>query len=256
MRTRPASAAGPGRRSLGEGGFTIVELVISTAITLGVTSAIFGLIHPAQGTFQAQPEISDMHQRLRVGIDTLAKDLLMAGAGLSVAKVAPVVPYRTGEQDSDTDLAVFYRPDAITTLYVPWAETEIVSHTYYLKSDPATGMSQLMHYDGAQSDFPVVDHVVRLAFEYFDTDAAPLDPAILQDGPWVPDDPEATTFDADLLRIRRIRVLVRVEAALASMRGPAGTLFTHGGTSTAAQRYVPDQEIRFDVAPRNMNRDR
>ena len=28
-----------------------------------------------------QPEVSDLQQRLRVGIDTLQKDLVMAGAG-------------------------------------------------------------------------------------------------------------------------------------------------------------------------------
>ena len=38
-------------------------------------------MNPAQGTFRVQPEVSDLQQRLRVGIDTLQKDLVMAGAG-------------------------------------------------------------------------------------------------------------------------------------------------------------------------------
>ena len=37
------------------------------------------------------------------------------------------------------------------------------------------------------------------------------------------------------------------------MRGPAGTLFRRAGTSGAGQHYVPDQEIAFDITPRNMN---
>jgi hypothetical protein len=37
------------------------------------------------------------------------------------------------------------------------------------------------------------------------------------------------------------------------MRGPAGTLFHRAGTSGAGQHYVPDQEISFDITPRNMN---
>jgi len=41
--------------------------------------------------------------------------------------------------------------------------------------------------------------------------------------------------------------------AMASLRGPAGILFAHGGTATSAHRYVPDQEIRFDITPRNLN---
>jgi len=233
-------------------GFTIIELLWSTAITLGVTAAILGLSLRAQGTFQAQPEVSDMHQRLRVGIDALVKDLLMAGAGLPPGTVAPVTPARAG----DADLGILYRADAISMLYVPWAAMTPASHTYYLDRDLTTNTPQLRYSDGAETDLPLVDHVVGLEFEYFDGDGAPLDPASLQDGPWVPDDPEVTTFDADLLRIRRVRVRLRVEAGLASMRGPSGALFTRGGTATAMERYVPDREIQFDVAPRNMNRDR
>jgi prepilin-type N-terminal cleavage/methylation domain-containing protein len=76
---------------------------------------------------------------------------------------------------------------------------------------------------------------------------------MLTDGPWCPDASAANRFDADLLRVRRIRVTLRVESAVASLRGPAGVLFRRGGTSRAAERLVPDQEIRFDVTPRNLN---
>jgi hypothetical protein len=41
--------------------------------------------------------------------------------------------------------------------------------------------------------------------------------------------------------------------AAAALRGPAGVLFKYGGTSQGAERFVPDQEISFDVTPRNMN---
>jgi hypothetical protein len=50
-----------------------------------------------------------------------------------------------------------------------------------------------------------------------------------------------------------VRVKLRVQVAVDSLRGPAGTLFRYGGTSSGAERYVPDQEIAFDVTPRNMN---
>ena len=56
-----------------------------------------------------------------------------------------------------------------------------------------------------------------------------------------------------MLRVRQIRITLRVQVANAVLRGPAGTLFRHGGTSRGGERYVPDQEVRFDVAPRNMN---
>lgn len=80
-----------------------------------------------------------------------------------------------------------------------------------------------------------------------------LDAAQLSDGPWCPDDGAAEKWDADLLRIRTVVVLLRVQAAGAALRGPAGALFTHGGTATVSQRWAPDLEIRFRVAPRNVN---
>jgi hypothetical protein len=174
-----------------------------------------------------------------------------------------------------------------------------------------------MHYDGYQTDLPIVDNVVSLAFEYFGEPAPPtllpnkalsdprgpwttygpkppalastisaewgpgancvflvdingaqvprlatlaagvgqvkLDPAIFQDGPFCPDSAKQQRYDADLLRIRRVRVKLRVQAAVASLRGPAGVLFKYGGSAQGGERFVPDQEISFDVTPRNMN---
>jgi hypothetical protein len=76
---------------------------------------------------------------------------------------------------------------------------------------------------------------------------------MLSDGPFCPDNVKSNRFDADLLRIRRVRATVRVQAALASLRGPAGTLFMKGGIGTNPSRFVPDQEVSFDVTPRNLN---
>jgi hypothetical protein len=60
-------------------------------------------------------------------------------------------------------------------------------------------------------------------------------------------------WDADLLRIRKVAVTIRVQAAVAALRGPASTLFTHGGTSRGGNKWAPDQEVRFQVTPRNLN---
>ncbi len=387
-----------------EEGFTIIEMLVAVAIMMAVTGAVFSLVNPAHGVFQTQPEVADVQQRLRVSVDTLTRDLSMAGAGIStgtaagplVSYFAPVMPYRRGEVGDDGRTGTFYRPDAISILYVPStsAQTtaigaidlgselviaarvncglsvhdrlcgftedmrvllfdprgafdtatvtdvqgqslrvrhgplssgydrgdtivaEVASHTYYLKADTSTNTFQLMHYDGYQTDRPVVDNVVKMAFEYFGAPEPPrmmpdvstsatevrattygplpppldadepsdswpagencvfavasgshvsrlptvapgttpvrLDPAMLRDGPWCPDATHAMRFDADLFRVRRVRVVVRVQAAAASMRGPTGVLFTRGGTRSSAERFVPDQEIRMDVTPRNM----
>ena len=80
-----------------------------------------------------------------------------------------------------------------------------------------------------------------------------LTAAQLTDGPWCPTAASENRWDADLLRIRKIVATVRVQAAAAALRGPASALFRTGGSSTSSDRWVPDQEIRFEVSPRNLN---
>lgn len=194
---------------------------------------------------------------------------------------------------------------------------QVVSHTYYLKSDTATDTYQLMRYDGGSNfDLAVADHVVGLTFDYYGdpqpprlekpvTDPAgpwttygpkPPEPGVtsttyppgencafefdvanfrhvqrlgvigtggntlvrlteaqLTDGPWCPDATNPNRWDADLIRIRKVAVTLRVQSAVAGLRGPAGLLFAHGGTARGGQRYAPDQEIRFQVSPRNLD---
>ncbi|HZT75597.1 MAG TPA: prepilin-type N-terminal cleavage/methylation domain-containing protein [Vicinamibacterales bacterium] len=81
----------------------------------------------------------------------------------------------------------------------------------------------------------------------------PLSAAQLTDGPWCPDAANANRWDADLLRVRAVGVQLRVQAAIAALRGPAGVLFTVAGTGRDASRWVPDREVTFRVSPRNMN---
>lgn len=395
-----------------ERGFSLAEMLVASLIMITVTGAVFTLMNPSQGTYRTQPEVSDMQQRLRVGVDALTKDLVMAGAGTYTGSgagalsyyFAPVMPYRIGEVN-DPASGIYFRPaagapdasSAISMMYVPPTPsqttiredmpqpsselkveaqancppnkteqlcgfkqgmaalifdntgsfdplvvtqvqdaalhlqhkndlskrysvgaviTQAALHTYYLQSDDTTKTYQLRHYDGSETDLPVVDNVVKLEFEYYGEPRAPrllpnkslsdtvgpfttygpkppalgvdyngdtwpagencvylvqggahvprlpdlatgnghvrLTQAMLTDGPWCPDGDKVQRYDADLLRVRRIRVRLRVQAP-ETFRGPAGTLFRKAGTSGAGQQFVPDQELAFDITPRNMN---
>jgi hypothetical protein len=386
-------------------GFSLVELLLASLITLVVVGGAFELAAPAQRMFQAQPEAADMQQRMRVSVDALRRDLVMAGAGMYVGPapgplsdtIAPVMPFKAFGDTPDQAQNVFFRSDAISFLYVPstpsqtrlsaalaagaldplietpqncplptsqqtcgftsgervlvadaggsWdvynvdqvvngvmtflhrgspssttypvgaAVSGIRAGSYFLKSDVVAGTYQLMRHDGWTTELPVVDEVVALEFRYFGVaqppqlTGAPLDvtpgpwttygpapppvglnrgawPAgencvfavvngahaprlttiapgaltlveltssMLRDGPWCPDSTSTNRFDADLLRVRRIHISLRVQSALASLRGPAGILFAHGGTARAGDRYVPDLVTQFDITPRNLN---
>src|SRR5688572_21496210 len=135
---------------------TIIELLVAAAIALGLIATLFGIADPLQSMFDGQLELADMHQRLRTGVHAIKRGLLAAGS--------PIMPYRAGARRSDPSLGIFYRDDTLTVVSVLWRDAAVTSDTYYLKRDSVVGTSQLMHYDGAETDAPVVDHVVALVF--------------------------------------------------------------------------------------------
>jgi len=385
-----------------EHGFSLIEVMVAMTVMLAVTASVFTLMNPSQGSFATQPEVADMQQRLRVGTDSLYKDLVMAGngayqganSGSLLYMFAPVMPFRQGSLADDPPGT--FKSDTITLMYVPptFAQTSLstkspslnsveigvnpeagcpagdplcgfkegmvvlmyddsgnfdvftitnvqdnalhlqhnldkLSYTeyaanttkivqanyfeYFLKTDNVNGVYQLMFYDGSGSpDVPIVDNVVGLNFDYYADPQPPLikggagiatnpwqttygpspkNPGVngfaanencvfaagptptpklpylggansalvklaaadLTDGPWCPNAASVNRFDADLLRIRKIVVTLRVQAAAASLRGPASALFSHAGTSRGGLKWVPDQEVKFTVSPRNLN---
>jgi hypothetical protein len=96
-------------------------------------------------------------------------------------------------------------------------------------------------------------HVSRLATLGGPGTLTALTGAQLSDGPWCPDATNLNRYDADLHRVRQIRVTFRVQTGVANMRGPAGVLFSRAGTGRLSDRLVPDQAVQFDVTPRNLN---
>jgi hypothetical protein len=153
---------------------------------------------------------------------------------------APVVDHVVGlsfQYFGDPQPPTILRP--LTEPIGPW--------TTYGPKPPASGDNCVFVGNGTPTPIP--------ALPALDSGMAlvPLGPAILTDGPWCPDAVNPNRFDADLLRIRRVTVTLRLESAAATLRGPAGPLFSRAGTSSGAHSFVPDQEIRFDVAPRNLN---
>jgi hypothetical protein len=375
-----------GNRREREAGYSLIELLISSAIMITITGAIFSLVNPSQGTSQTAPEISDLQQRSRVGADVLFNELMMAGAGTYQGPVrgalvsffAPVLPRRVGRVNPDPTVGNgSYRTDTITLAYIPntYSQTSISSpmpnvsaelkvtpqnncppdadnlcgfeegmeviifdtsgnfdiftitqvqdsaahlqhrgqdlsypydtgasvtqvkrNIYYwcrpgsdrLCPDDQTA-SQLRRYDGANTDVPLVDHVVGVTFEYFGDTNPPLAPkppltvenclydaaggyknlpvlaadegSLARLTPAVLSDATGTDvcgagsseYDPDLLRIRKVKVTLRVQVAAASLRGSNPLLFVNPGNAQESARQVPDYLVSFEVTPRNLN---
>ena len=70
-----------------------------------------------------------------------------------------------------------------------------------------------------------------------------LTAAQLTDGPWCPDESSANRYDADLLRIRKVRVTIRLQTGNAALRGAlaAGSdaLFVNPGTAKTRRTPSP-----------------
>jgi hypothetical protein len=110
-----------------QAGFSLLEAVLAISIAITVTGAVFTVLGPSRGIVEAQPEFADMQQRLRVGVDTLLRDLMMAGAGAYagtntgslVGQFAPILPFRRGSSAAYDDGPGVFRADAVTIAYVP-----------------------------------------------------------------------------------------------------------------------------------------
>jgi len=362
MSARVDSGRRQGLRS--ESGYSLVELLVSSAVMLTVTGAIFGLMNPAQGTTQAQTEVADMQQRMRVASDAIFKELVMAGAGVYQGAetgsllnfFAPVLPRRGG------DGPTVFRDDALLLTYIPnnYAQTTISSpmppnsnelkvtdvpncpkhdqlcgfeagmvviifddaghfdtfeitkvqddaahlqhQGYDLNYAFQTGAhitqgsragfyrdattNQLRKTNGWTGNTPMVDDMVDLKFAYFgdpnppkypkplageanclydasgnllplptlplsDGSLSALTASILTDGPFCGSG--LNQYDADLLRIRKIRATMRMQVVSSALRGADTSLWKNPGKSPGGGRSVPDYTVTFEMAPRNLN---
>jgi prepilin-type N-terminal cleavage/methylation domain-containing protein len=158
---------------------------------------------------------------------------------------------------------------------------EVEARTYYFDA----AARQLRRYDTDSTDSPVVDDVVGMLVEYFGSAAPPLTPKpaggeanclydaagnllpgmvhlapgadgmaplpleIFRDGPWC--GAGGLQYDADLLRVRRVRVTLRLQVSNPALRG-ADPRFVNPGTARGASRVVPDRVSVIDVTPRNL----
>ena len=397
----PSDRENPSVSAHGQQGFSVVEIVIALGLTIVLTAIVLLMVQPVDGLFATQGEAADLQQRVRVGVDTLQRELHQAGAGAIAGThegplvhfLAPVLPYRSGRFGDGPGV---FRADTVSLIYVPAGSPEstiatplasragtvdlamgatcipgfpscgfvqdmgvlvydnsgaytrftveasqsatlvlrhdsvdssktfapgskivaIESPTYSVDVDPVSNVPRLVRAtrDGSRR-VPVVDHVVSLRFEYYGDPRPPLmrtsrsapegpwttygprppdvatrigaypsgencvfyeaggpapaprlpilpgaagsalvrlSPADLRDGPWCPHDAAPNRFDADLLRIRAVDVTVRVESALAALRGPGSAWFARGGTARRAVERRPDIEAHFRVAPRNL----
>lgn len=131
-------------------------------------------------------------------------------AGLTTALFAPGGPFTLWVTEDVLGDMLSLRPLAATGAIVPSGAVvaELRVRGYF--HDPS--LRQLRSFDGQGAGQPVIDGVTGLTVRYFD-DTAELPASLFADGPWL--GAGDLLFDADLLRVRRVRVELALTAGAA-----------------------------------------
>lgn len=105
------------RSTLRQNGFSVVELVVASAILLAVSGAVAGLLYDGLAGTPVIEETTDLHQRARVAVDALAGELRVSAAGTTsgslAAYLAAIDPRRPGDPAGTASGTV------LTLRYVP-----------------------------------------------------------------------------------------------------------------------------------------
>jgi hypothetical protein len=346
-------------------GLALAELVVATAMSLALSGALMALVRLAASAARTQPEVADVGQRVRTGVDAILTRLEAAGAGAAAGggsvplgqRVAVIFPHRRAVTGGDAPLSAFAdrvtvyaaaESAAVSAVAAPMASasgplalapvpgcpvstptcqfapgdvvvvfdatgqhdlatvSSVTATTLSLAAalsqpySPALGAAvakvevrslvfdparaQLRVTSAAGSNLPILDDVVRFEVTWLGSPLPPagprpppgavncvydaaggpalpelsptwgglvvLAPAALSDGPVCGSGRAA--FDADLLRVRALRVTLRVQAGHASFRAADPRLFMRPGVATDPRSMVPDQEVTFDVVLPNL----
>jgi prepilin-type N-terminal cleavage/methylation domain-containing protein len=104
------TAHDPGLES--ERGFTLIEILVATVITLLVMASVFTLLQKGQRSFQREPEVADMNQAARMGLDMISSDL--GNAGFNTPPPLAVV-WSDGGGDTPDELTIVFADPAYPT---------------------------------------------------------------------------------------------------------------------------------------------
>jgi hypothetical protein len=346
-------------------GLALAELVVATAVSLAVSGALMALVRLAASAARTQPEVADIDQRLRTGVEGIVSRLEVAGAGAVAGggsvplaqRIAVVFPHWRAVTGGDGPLSAFAdritvyaaaEASALAALSAPMssssaplalapvagcphttptcrflpgdtvvvfdatgqhdiatvssvgATTLLLTGSLSQSYSPAVGAAvaradvrslvfdaaraQLRLRTAAGADQPLVDDVVQFTVTYLGSPLPPswpkpppgtancvldeageprlpevaatwgglaaLPPEALGDGPACGTGRGA--FDADLLRVRALRITLRVQAGHPSFRSVSPRLFRRPGFATDPRSMVPDEEVTFDVALPNL----
>lgn len=160
MKTAPKPRAARAPRS--KKGFSLIEMMVAMMITMIVMASVFTLLQKGQTTFQREPEVAEMNQNARYGLDMIIRDLTDAGLGENLPVLFAVVPI-DGGGDTPDEVTIMYADTDFPTVF-PGAPYGPLKNAATVKTDPATLYPEVDDSDDYTSSY--ADGDVLMAIEY------------------------------------------------------------------------------------------
>ncbi|HBB16703.1 MAG TPA: hypothetical protein DCZ97_06740 [Syntrophus sp. (in: bacteria)] len=160
----------------GSCGFSLVELLVATAVGLVVLGAMYGVFTIQNKTFGDQEEILAMQQRIRAGMDMMAREVGMAGYDpCNVNYDSDPSNNFSGVTVNSAQLQIKADLDgnvpSSNNCQSPYKGINTASEENIIYSFDATN-KRITRNIGAEGQ-PFVENVEAFAFEYLDKDGNP-----------------------------------------------------------------------------------
>lgn len=151
-----------------DNGFTLVEIMVSLAISSLVIAGIYGVYTIQQRSYTVQEQVSEMQQRARSALDFMARTVRMAGYNPD------------GNSKCSSSLVI---ADADSLAFDICEENE-PEYRYTIAYNAGSGTLNVisdMDIDGGDSSMPLAEDIDAFRFRYLESDGTVLSSVPLND---------------------------------------------------------------------------
>lgn len=153
---------GQDRKARADGGFTLIELMVSIAIGMFVLASVATTFTTQTRTYSAQEQINQMEQNLRGALDIMSRDIKMAGYKPNGGSVTGVVSY------TSTSLTVQADLNADAAISTSGSDNEQIAYAY----DSAN--KKITRQVGTAAAATLAENISAFAFTYYQTSGTTL----------------------------------------------------------------------------------
>ncbi len=134
----------PSSRPHNQAGFSVIEMVIATAVMLIISASVVSLMTSSMSVATATYELTDAQENLRTAHEFISRDLMSAGDGLKSMTYIPVQTdfvekYLTLNPISDPAM-----PSGVTNLGILTTDNDIPAATTVLGPDPTVATNPVV----------------------------------------------------------------------------------------------------------------